>query len=83
MSDYLILPGMPDFDDTIATIMPFDWREIAEKHNDFTFIARSSSGLLEAVPNAQAIDYLYGGEYDQRLSEIDEYENKYLEVFLN
>lgn len=71
MSEWLILPGMPDFDETIAHIMPFDWRNIADKYNDFQFIARSGSGLLEAVSNNQATEYLYGGEYDQRLQELE------------
>lgn len=79
MSEYLILPGMPDFDETIACIMPFDWQQIANKCDGFQFVARAGSGLLEAVPNNQVIDYLYGGEYDERLNEIGENEDNYFE----
>ncbi len=69
----LILPGDPDFDLTLGACLPSGWQDVAAATNgEFAFIARSGSGILEAVPAWEVEEYLEGGEYDQRLDEIDE-----------
>lgn len=72
----LILPGTIEFEETLGTMLPYNWQEIAYSAcGDYNFIARAGSGILEAVPEAEAREYLYGGEYDQRLDEIEELPN--------
>jgi hypothetical protein len=70
----LILPGDPLFAETLLTPRP-DWREIAAKDGDtYAFIAEPGSGLMRPAGSADLEEYLYGGEYDERLEEIEEEE---------
>lgn len=72
MSSLLILPGHPLFDLTLGFAPP-NWESVAAATGgEMALIARSDSGLLEAVPWAEAEEYLEGGEYDQRLASIGE-----------
>ncbi|HEY9657736.1 MAG TPA: hypothetical protein V6C65_04665 [Allocoleopsis sp.] len=72
----LILPGDPRFDFTLGTCLPGGWQQVqAQTNGEFVFVARSGSGLLEAVPWQEAEEYLEGGEYEQRLAEIGEGED--------
>jgi len=72
----LILPGNPLFDLTLGTALPFDWREVAFKSfGEYAFVCRADNGILEAVPEEEAREYLYGGEYDERLNEIGEWDD--------
>lgn len=66
----LILPGHPLFDLTLATPRP-DWRGVAAKDEQYAFVTEPGSGLMRPVTQADLEDYLYGGEYDERLEEID------------
>lgn len=66
----LILPGDEEFDETLGLILPFNWQQVADRHNDIVFVARAGSGILEAVGQQEAREYHLGGEYDERLSEI-------------
>ncbi|MHC5824346.1 MAG: hypothetical protein ACYT04_53040 [Nostoc sp.] len=69
----LILPGHPKFDWTLSTAIPFHWKQVAQQDPDgFAFCARAGSALLEPMTDKQLEEYLYGGEYDERLEEIDE-----------
>lgn len=66
------MPGDPQFDSTLAVNLPFGWRNNAnQNHGEIAFVADSSTGLLRPVNNAQLEDYLYGGEYDERMGEIE------------
>ena len=68
----LILPGNPLFDLTLATPRP-DWRDIAVRDgNTYAFVAEPGSGLMRPVTESELEDYLYGGEYDARLAEIED-----------
>ncbi|MEC4804430.1 MAG: hypothetical protein SAJ12_10510 [Jaaginema sp. PMC 1079.18] len=70
----LILPGTIEFEETLATVLPYNWQEIAYSAcGDYNFIARAGSGVLEAVHESEAREYLYGGEYDQRLEEAEDW----------
>jgi hypothetical protein len=68
----LLLPGDPEFEKTLGQTLPPDWRVKAEQlSGDFGLIAHAETGLLEAVSFAELDEYVYGGEYDIRLSEIE------------
>ena len=69
MKRSLILPGDPEFDLTLASPPP-GWRQAIANQDNYAFVARSGSGLLEPVSMRDLEDYLEGGEYDQRLDEI-------------
>ena len=67
----LILPGNPLFDLTLATPPP-DWESVANKDGDtYAFVAEPKSGLMRPVTSKELKDYLHGGEYDERLAEIE------------
>ena len=70
----LILPGDPEFEETLAWAFPPDWRQVAYRNPDFGFICRPGSFLLEAVSRREFEEYAYGGEYDLRAQELDEME---------
>lgn len=68
----LILPGNPLFDLTLSTIKPPNWRETAAKGDDFcAFVAEPGSGLLRPATWKDLVEYNEGGEYDERLVEIE------------
>lgn len=68
----LILPGDPLFDETLG-IFPPDYQELAHQTGgDFALIVRAEgSGLLEAVPWQEAVEYMYGGELELREQEME------------
>jgi hypothetical protein len=68
----LLLPGDPEYEKTLGRTLPPDWRAKAEQFcGDFGFVAHAETGLLEAVSFSQLDEYIHGGEYDVRLSEIE------------
>lgn len=67
----LILPGDPEFEETLAWSFPPDWRQVAYKDPNFGFICRPGSFLAEAVPRSEFEEYAYGGEWDERQAELD------------
>lgn len=68
----ILLPGDPGFDETLSAL-PFGWRSVAAAAGgEFAFICRAgSAGLMEAVPWSEAEEYIEGGEWDERLEEIE------------
>jgi hypothetical protein len=69
----LILPGDPEFDETLGRTLPPDWQALAYSHPDYAFIAKAGQGgILTAVPWAEAEEYLEGGEYEERLLESED-----------
>ncbi|NJR41148.1 MAG: hypothetical protein HC781_22780 [Leptolyngbyaceae cyanobacterium CSU_1_4] len=69
----LILPGNPEFDQTLGRNLPPNWGAVAAQNSGcFHFVARAGSGILEPVGEQELEEYLHGGEYDQRLTEIDD-----------
>lgn len=68
----LILPGNPLFDLTLSTAAPPNWRDVAVKHDTFAFVAEPGSGIMRPASPDDLQDYLEGGEYDERLDEIDD-----------
>lgn len=72
----LILPGDPLFDLTLSTAFPPDWRAVADRLGDAPiFIASAGSGVLRPATPEERAEYLYGGEYDERLEEIGDDED--------
>jgi hypothetical protein len=70
-SRLIILPGDPEFDWTLATSIPPDWKDISRVDPDgFGFAAAPDSGIFRPLSSIDLEDYLYGGEYDERLAEI-------------
>lgn len=64
----LILPGDPEFEATLSCF-PMGWQQVRNSSNgDFALVARSDTGLLEAVPWGEAVEYIEGGEWDERLT---------------
>ena len=71
-SSQLILPGDPLFDLTLLTPRP-DWREKADADgNQYAFAVDPDNGLARPVTSQELEEYLYGGEYDERLAQIDD-----------
>lgn len=67
----LILPGDPLFAETLATPPPH-WREtVARDGSTYAFIVEPGSGLARPATSTELVEYLEGGEYDERLSEIE------------
>lgn len=70
----LILPGTPEFNLTLNTRPP-NWKQIADQlSGEFAFVVRPEVGLWEPVGYGELDEYLYGGEYDNRLTEIEDVE---------
>lgn len=68
----LLLPGDPGFDETLS-VLPFGWMSVAQATGgEFAFVCRAGSGgLMEAVPWDEVEEYVEGGEWDERLEEIE------------
>lgn len=64
-SDILYLPGDPEYEWTLGNRLP-----PCPLTDDHVFVARAGSGLLEPASESEMQEYLLGGEYDDRLSEI-------------
>ncbi len=68
----LILPGTFLFDETLSTTLPYDWQQVAYKNcGDYGFVVDSSSKLLRVADSSEIEEYLEGGEYDERLLQIE------------
>lgn len=61
----LILPGDPEFYMTLGTVTP-------PAPVDSVFIVRSGSLILEPATPEEVDEYLAGGEYEQRMEEMDD-----------
>ncbi|OLP18085.1 hypothetical protein BST81_13755 [Leptolyngbya sp. 'hensonii'] len=71
----LILPGHPLFDLTLASPPP-NWGEVAARDgNTYALVAEPGSGIMRPATQAELEDYLYGGEYDERMDEIGEWDD--------
>lgn len=67
----LIYPGDPEFDLTL-TAFPPNWRDFAYRNSgEVAFVAEPGSGLLRPVNAQDLTEYIHGGEYDDRLHQLD------------
>lgn len=68
---HLILPGDPEFDFCLGAILPPNWKQAPTvESGGHAFVARAGSGILQPVTEQELDDYLYGGEYEERLQEL-------------
>jgi hypothetical protein len=79
----LILPGDPEFNFTLSTALPPDWIAAAERiGQQCVFVCEPGSGLMRPASNEELTEYLYGGEYDERLEELQSEQEDDLELIL-
>lgn len=74
----LILPGSLAYSIALTEIPPVPtWRAEADRTNGETYLIcrAGSQGLMESVGYKEWIDYVYGGELDERQDEIDALED--------
>lgn len=70
----IILPGTPLFNESINILQQFQIK--FEADDDYGFVALPGNcGLLQAVTLERAKEYLYDGEYEERLEEIKSEDN--------
>lgn len=67
----LCLPGDPGFNETLLTPRP-DWKQVAERDGDTYALVVGQDGLARPVTSSELQEYLEGGEYEQRLMQIDD-----------
>lgn len=66
----ILTPDHPDFDRVSSRLLPAFWRNQLDRHGGaVVWCARSETGLLEPLSYAETDEYLYGGEYDERLAQ--------------
>lgn len=68
-----MLPGDPGFTQTLLTPRP-DWHHIAAQDGNTYAYVVGDDGLARPVTSAQLEEYLEGGEYEERLMQINELE---------
>lgn len=69
----IILPDNPLFQLTLQTVPPPDWQNHASE--ELAMIFDHESGLMRPATLAEMTDYVEGGEYDERLRSIGEFED--------
>ena len=69
-SSNLIYPGYDLFDYHLATLPP-NFKQCFEQ-DQTAFIADPVSGVLRPASPDELREYVYGGEYDERLEQIGE-----------
>ena len=73
MDSPLILPGTDEFEDTLATTLPLGWQQVAyDSGGEYGFVVDVETGLLRCENFLGLREYEHGGEYDERLTQIDE-----------
>jgi hypothetical protein len=68
-----MLPGDPGFNEILSTSLPTGWEHVrAQNAGECFFVADSQTGLLRPANDRELDEYLYGGEYDERLATFEE-----------
>ena len=70
----IMLPDDPAFNQWLG-IPPPDWKGVAQKTGNYSFVT-DSWGMLRATDGQGCREYLLGGEYEERLSEMYEPEDE-------
>jgi hypothetical protein len=65
----IILPGDPNFEETLMTPSP-DYLDAAERDGDSYAFVVGNDGLARPVTSWELTEYLEGGEYNERLTQI-------------
>lgn len=67
----IILPCDPEFHQTIGQNLPPGWVDESNRIGyACRFVVSPETGLMRPVTNEELDEYLYGGEYDERLEQI-------------
>lgn len=70
----LIYPGNPEFEAILGCTLPLNWRQDAwNMLGEFCFVV-GESGLMRTATLEETREYLEGGEYDKRLTQIEDQE---------
>ena len=70
----LILPQNPIFQETLDNI-PFFWGAMQKEASGMVHLATDpESGLMRPCSDKEFEEYLFGGEYDERLAIMDDQE---------
>lgn len=69
----IMLPGDLGFAETLLTPRP-DWQSKAEEDGDTYAYVVGEDGLARPVTSWELEEYLEGGEYEERLLQIDDLE---------
>lgn len=68
----LILPCDPEYSEALGQNLPPGWLAVAEKIGQAcTFVVSPETGLMRPATPAELDDYLYGGEYEKRLEQVE------------
>ncbi len=71
----LILPGDPEFDVTLSMMLPPNSEAASHQAGcQVIFAAEAGSGILRPLAGKELEEYLYGGEYDERMEEIGDWD---------
>lgn len=69
----LILPGDPEFDWTLSTTLPPGWLDVAEAIGEqVAFVCSPGSGVMRPATPEELTEYLWGGEYDERMQDLED-----------
>lgn len=69
-----MLPKHPDFNSVLQNSPdPRFYRDLNEGHVSNVLVVDAANGLLKSGSSKQVDDYLYGGEYEARLAQIDNF----------
>ena len=75
MTVHLLLPGMPGFQEILASPPP-------DPDKDYAYVVRpGSAGVPECVTDDELREYLNGGDYEARLSEIEQENQSCIPIF--
>ncbi|MGJ3253823.1 MAG: hypothetical protein ACFE0J_22220 [Elainellaceae cyanobacterium] len=68
----ILTPDDPEFAAAASSLLPQFWgNKLSHCHGDVVWCVRSDSGLIEPLSHAETLEYLEGGEYEERLSQIE------------
>ncbi|NER84498.1 MAG: hypothetical protein F6K42_34245 [Leptolyngbya sp. SIO1D8] len=73
MANLIMLPEHPLFEVILSSVKPPGWRQASERLGDETnYVADPETGLLRTATPDELMDYVWGGEYDERLEQLGE-----------
>ena len=77
----IILPDNPLYALTLNGTLPPDWGMRADELGHFpNFVCDAGTGLMRPASHVEMLDYVYGGEYDERLENMDDYDIEVVEL---
>jgi hypothetical protein len=74
----IMLPGDPGFNETLLTPRP-DWQDVASRDGDTYAFVVGEDGLARPVTSPELEEYMEGGEYDERLAQINDLDERILD----